>query len=120
MLQNSLIHQTSCVDTPSQNGVAEKKKRHLLETVKDLLFQMHVAKHFYADVVSTAFFFFINWMPSSVLIWDTPPYHILFINTPLFPIEPWIFGCTCFVQDVRLQVSKLDHKSLKCIFLGYS
>ena len=58
-------------------------------------------------------------MPSLVLNWDTP-YHILFPNKSLFPIEPQIFGCTCFVQDVRPQVSKLDHKSLKCIFLGYS
>ena len=58
-------------------------------------------------------------MPSSVLNWDTL-YHILFPNKPLFPIEPWIFGRTCFVRDVRLRVSKLDHKSLKCIFLGYS
>ena len=58
-------------------------------------------------------------MSSSILNWDTP-YHILFPNKPLFPIEPRIFRCTCFVRDVCPQVSKLDHKSLKCIFLGYS
>ena len=69
-------------------------------------------------MVSTACFL-INRMPSSVLNWDTP-YHIIFPNKPLFPIEPQIFGCTCFVRDVRPRVSKLDHKSLKCIFLGYS
>ena len=79
---------------------------------------MHVPKHFWADAVSTTCFL-INRMPSSVLNWDTP-YHILFPNKPLFPIEPQIFGCTCYVRDVRPQVSKLDHKSLKCIFLGYS
>ena len=38
----------------------------------------------------------------------------------MFPIDPKVFGCTCFVWDVRLQVSKLDPKSLKCIFMGYS
>ena len=38
----------------------------------------------------------------------------------MFPIEPRIFGCTCFVRDVRSHVSKLDPKLLKCIFLGYS
>ena len=58
-------------------------------------------------------------MPSSILNWDTP-YYILFPSKPLFPIEPRIFGCTCFVRDVRPHVSKLDPKSLKCIFLGYS
>ena len=58
-------------------------------------------------------------MPSSVLNWETL-YDILFPNKPLFPNEPRIFGCTYFVRDVRLLVSKLDHKALKCIFLGYS
>ena len=37
----------------------------------------------------------------------------------MFPIDPKVFGCTCFVRDVRPQVSKLDPKSLKCIFVGY-
>ena len=38
----------------------------------------------------------------------------------MFPIEARIFWCTCFVRNVRPHVSKLDPKSLKCIFLGYS
>ena len=118
MFQNGILHQTSCVETPSQNGVAERKNRHLLETTIALLFQMQVPKHFWADVVSTAWFF-INKMSSSVLNWDTL-YHIIFPNKPLFPIEPRIFRCTCFVWDVCPHVSKLDPKSLKCIFLGYS
>ena len=45
MLQNGILHQTSCVDTP-QNGVAERKNRHLLEIARALLFQMQVPKHF--------------------------------------------------------------------------
>ena len=48
------------------------------------------------------------------------PHHQLFPNNLLFPIDPKVFGCTCFVRDVRPQVSKLDLKSLKCIFVGYS
>ena len=117
MLQNDILHQTSCVNTP-QNGVAKRKNRHLLETAWAILFEMHVPKHFWADVVSTACFF-INRMPSSVLNWVTP-FQTLFPHKSLFPIEPKVFGCTCFVRDVRPHVSKLDPKSLKCIFLGYS
>ena len=109
---------TSCVDSPSQKGVARRNNRHLLETVRALLFQMNEPKHFWADAVSTTCFF-INRMPSSVLNRATP-YHQLFPNKPLFPIDPKVVGCTCFVWDVRPQVSKLDPKSLKCIFVGYS
>nr|CAD1837516.1 unnamed protein product [Ananas comosus var. bracteatus] len=58
-------------------------------------------------------------MPSSVLDGDIL-YTVLFPSKSLFPIEPHLFGSTCFVRDVRPQVTKLDPKSLKCIFLGYS
>ena len=118
MFQNGILHQTSCVDTPSQNGVAERKNRHFLEIARALLFQMQVPKHFSANAVSTAYFVIYR-MPSSVLNWDTP-YHIIFPNKPLFPIKPWVFRCTYFVWDARPSVFKLDPKSLKCIFLGYS
>ena len=118
MLQNGILHQTSCVDTSSQNEVAERKSRHLLETAQALLFQMHMPKHFWANVVSTACFL-INRIPSSILNGVTP-FQTLLPHKSLFPIEPRVFVCTCFVQDVRPHVSKLDPKSLKCIFLGYS
>src|SRR5262249_9712204 len=90
----------------------------LFETTGALLFQMKVPKRFWADVVSTACFL-INRMLSFVLNGEVP-YGILFPTKPLFSIEPRIFGSTCFVRDVRPQVTKLDPKSLKCVFLGYS
>ena len=46
MLQHEILHHTSCVDTPSQNGVVERKNRHLFETDWALLFRIHVPKHF--------------------------------------------------------------------------
>ena len=118
MLQHGILYQTSYVDTLSHNEVAKRKNRHLLKTARILLFQMHVPKHFWVDAVSTTCFL-INRMPSSVLNWATL-YHQLFPKNPLLPIEPKVFGCTYFIQDVRPKVSKLDPKSLKCIFLGYS
>jgi len=45
IIHNGILHQTSCVDTP-QNGVAERKNRHLLETTGALLFHMNVPKSF--------------------------------------------------------------------------
>ena len=58
-------------------------------------------------------------MPSFVLK-DEIPYSVLFPTKSLFPIEPRILGSSCFVHDVCPHVTKLDPKSLKCVFLGYS
>ena len=58
MLQNGILHQTSCVDTPSQNEVVERKNRYLHEIAWAPLFQMLVPKHFWVDPVSSACFFY--------------------------------------------------------------
>ena len=41
---HEILHQTTCVDTPTQNGVAERKNRYLLEVARFLLFTMQVSK----------------------------------------------------------------------------
>ena len=50
----------------------------------------------------------------------TSLFSTIFPSKPLFHLDPKIFGCVCFVRDVRPTISKLDPKALKCIFLGYS
>ena len=49
-----IVHQATCRDTPQQNGVAERKNRHLLEVARALMFSMHVPKYLWGDVVLTA------------------------------------------------------------------
>ena len=91
LCEHDIIHQSSCPDTPSQNGVAKRKNWHLLEIARALLFQMHVLKTFWADAVSTACFF-INRIPSSVLNSEIP-YRVLFPTKNLFSIAPKIWLC---------------------------
>lgn len=44
--KQGIIHNSSCVDTPQQNGVAERKSGHLLSVTWALLFQGHVPKNY--------------------------------------------------------------------------
>ncbi|RVW85251.1 Retrovirus-related Pol polyprotein from transposon RE2 [Vitis vinifera] len=52
-LQNhGIIHISSCVDTPQQNGVAERKNRHLLEVARCLMFSSNVPNYFWGKLFS--------------------------------------------------------------------
>ena len=44
LLNHGIIHISSCVDTPQQNGVAERKNKHLLKVVRSLMFSTNVLK----------------------------------------------------------------------------
>lgn len=69
--KHGIIRQTTCIDTTQQNGVAERKNRHLLEVARALLFTMNVSKFYWGDVVLTAMYL-INRMPSRVLAFKCP------------------------------------------------
>ncbi|KAK8921170.1 hypothetical protein KSP39_PZI019934 [Platanthera zijinensis] len=113
-----IIHQTSCAYTPQQNGVAERKNRHLLDVARSLMIQMQVLKPYWNFALSTACFL-INRLPSSVLQ-NATPFSLLFPSTPPFPVTPRIFGCTCYVHHLGPPTDKLDPRAAKHIFVGYS
>ena len=115
---HGIIHQSSCPHTPQQNGVAKCKMRHLLKVTCALKFHMHVPKSYWSDAVLTACHL-INPMPSTVL-GVRIPYTVLSPNAPLFHLPPRIFGCLCYVHILGRGSDKLDPRSIKYVFLGYS
>jgi transposase InsO family protein len=114
---NGIIHQTTCVDTAAQNGVAERKNRHLLEVARSHMFEMNVPKFLWGEAIKTAAYL-INRMPTRILNFRTPIECLSGTNS--FIVPPKVFGCTCFVHDYRNSIGKLDPRAIKCIFVGYS
>src|SRR4051812_5725298 len=51
-----IIHQRSCVETPQQNSVVERKHRHLLNVTRSLLFHAHLPKNFWSYALCHATF----------------------------------------------------------------
>jgi len=68
---NRIVHQTSCVGTPQQNGIFERKNRDLLEKTRAIILQMNVPKHFWSYGILIAVYL-INRLPSRVLEFKSP------------------------------------------------
>ena len=49
MASHCILHQTSYAYTRQQNGVAERKHRHLIETTRTLLIHGEVPEYFWGD-----------------------------------------------------------------------
>ena len=54
--RKGILHQTTCPYTSQQNGVAERKHRHLLDMVRTMLVGMNVLMYLWSDDVLTATF----------------------------------------------------------------
>uniref|UniRef100_A0A2N9ERL8 Integrase catalytic domain-containing protein n=1 Tax=Fagus sylvatica TaxID=28930 RepID=A0A2N9ERL8_FAGSY len=113
-----IIHQTSCVRTPQQNGIAERKNGPILAIARALMLQMHVPKLFWADAVLTAAYL-LNRMPSRILKGKSP-FEMFFPGKNPFSVPPRVFGCVSFVHNHSPNRDKLDPRAHKCIFLSYS
>nr|KYP46624.1 Retrovirus-related Pol polyprotein from transposon TNT 1-94 [Cajanus cajan] len=113
-----VLHQSTCPHTPQQNGIAERKNRHLVETARTQMLNANVPVHHWGDAILTSCFL-INRMPSSSLE-NKIPYSIIYPKEPLFHVSPRVFGCTCFVHNVSPGLDKLSARAIKCVFLGYS
>jgi transposase InsO family protein len=112
-----IIHQTTCPGTSEQNGLAERKNRHLLEITRCIMLSMNVPKFLWSEAVMTAAYL-MNRMPTRALGYKTPIECL--VGETKYVVPPKVFGCVCFVKDYRPSVGKLDPKALKCIFVGYS
>jgi hypothetical protein len=115
---HGIIHQTACVTTPQQNGVAERKNGPVLGVARALMLHMNVPKLFWGYAVLTANYL-INRTPSRVLNGKIP-YQVMFPAKDLYSLPLKLFGCVSFVHNLSPGRDKLDPRSYKCIFLGYS
>ena len=57
-----ISHQTSCPYTPQQNGLAERKHRHIIELSLSIMSQASIPPHFW-DHIFQSVVFLINRLP---------------------------------------------------------
>ena len=112
-----IISQRSCPSTPQQNGVAERKNRHLFDVMRTFLLESSVPPHFWCEALSIIVHL-INRLPFLTTN-HVSPFSKLFGHSPLYS-DLLTFGCVCFVHLPPHERHKLTTQSVKCVFLGYA
>lgn len=110
-------HRISCPHTHQQNGIAERKHRHIVDTGLTLLAQSNMPLSYWDEAFNTACFL-INRMPTRTIQQDTP-LHKLFNKNPDY-LTLRVFGCACWPNLRPYNNKKLSFRTTKCVFLGYS
>lgn len=101
---HGIAQQISCPHTLQQNGVVERKHRHIVEMGLCLLSQSHLPSSFWVEAFSTAVFL-INRLPMPQLR-NMSPYEKLLNRAPNYRFLK-VFGCTCFPHLVPYNKHKL-------------
>ena len=115
--RTGISHRVSCPHTSQQNGIAERKHRHLVETGLALLAHSSLPLRFWDEAFLTACYL-INRMPTPVLQQDTPIYRLLKVHPDYKFLRT--FGCACWPSLRKYNAHKLAFRSTMCVFLGYS
>ena len=110
--RQGIAHRVSCPHTPVQNGTAERKHRHILETALSLMRHSSVPLQFWDEAACTAVYL-INRLPTP-LLQNRSPYTLVYNHEPSYSLLR-CFGCTCYPCLCPYATSKLDSRSEKCV-----
>jgi hypothetical protein len=103
-----IAHQTLALHTPQQNGVAERANRTIVEMARSMIHGQGLGLEFWAEAVSNA-----------VYIRNRCPTSAVHGKTPQEARCGRVFGCIAYAKIPDASRTKLEAKSVKCLFLGY-
>ncbi|XP_056688045.1 uncharacterized protein [Spinacia oleracea] len=99
-----------------QNGVVERKYKHLLETTRAPPFQSNLPARYWSECILVATYL-INRMSLKSINFCTP-YEKLF-NTKHDLSHLRVFGCLCYITTAKVSRTKFDPRAVPYVFLGY-
>ena len=103
-----VFHELTFPHSPEQNGVAERMNRTLVESAWGMLSHAQLSKSFWAEAISTA-----------ACIRNRMPYERWYERKPDVS-HLKVFGCMAYAHLPESRRKKLDKKSEKLRFVGYS
>jgi len=114
---HGISHYNTAPHTPQQNGVTERRHRHLVETGLTLLHDASLSLSYWPHAFQTAAYL-INRQPTP-LLQNKSPFEVLFRQQPNY-LKLRKFGCLCYPLTKPYNTYKLQPKSTPYVFIGYS
>jgi hypothetical protein len=112
-----ILHHVSCPHAHQQNGAAERKHRHIVEVGLSILSHASMPLKLWDEAFLTATFL-INRLPTKVIHGETPLERLYGQKPDYSSLRT--FGCACWPNLRPFNARKLQFRSKKCVFLGYS
>ena len=106
-------HQKTVPGTPQKKGTAERMNRTIMENVRSMLSNSGLENNFLEEAVSTTCYL-INRSPTTSLDGGIP--KEVWIGKKVNYSHLKFFGCEAFVHIPKENRTKLDDKSMSCIF----
>ncbi|KAE9000882.1 hypothetical protein PF011_g13989 [Phytophthora fragariae] len=114
---NGIMHQRTVPYSPQQNRVAERMNRTIMEKARSMLHYKSVPTVWWAEAVSTAVYV-IN-RSTNTQYTSLAPYELCFKVKPTLE-HLRVFGSHGYAHIDKAKRTKLEPKSLRCMFLGYA
>jgi hypothetical protein len=114
---HGITHRLSCPHTHQQQGCAERKHRHLIDTTLAVLAKSSLPQKFWEDACLNSCYL-INRMPTPLLN-NQSPFEKLFHQVPDYKFLK-VFGCACFPNLRPYNTHKFSQRSKECVFLGHN
>ena len=115
--KKDIIHQSSCTNSPQQNGMVERKHRYLLEVSRAFYFQSKVPISFWGDCVESAVHA-INKMPLNIFN-NITPYGRLYQKKPSYDMIR-SFKCLHYASTFDKERTKFERRAQPSVFIEYS
>jgi hypothetical protein len=103
--------------TPQHNGVVERKNQTIMNMDRIMLKEKHLPNEYWDDAVVCSLYI-LNRIPTKSVKHQVPQETLSGKNNNISHLR--IFGCVAYAHVSEQMMRKLDDKSEKCVFFGYS
>lgn len=113
---HGIKRQLTTARTPQQNGVAEWKKRTLLEAARSTQIACGLPTYLWDELIKTANYV-LNRCETSALVSSTPFQHLYQVKPDISHLR--VIGCLAYVHIPAALRHKLAAKSIRSYLIGY-